>query len=82
MKFEFTLKIGGKIMDKLEYVCGLRYGSIFFKSGDEVIFKIKDDPTEYVAKLYDISDNSFIAYGNDDTEYDFSYEDIEWMKTK
>lgn len=82
MKVEFALKIRGKIMDKLEYVCGLKYGINFLKSGDEVIFKIKEDSTEYAAKLYDIGENSFIAYGEDEIEYNFAHEDIEWMKIK
>lgn len=69
-------------MDKLEYVSGLKFGNTFFKSGDDVGFKVKDDTAEYTAKLYDIGERSFIAYGDDNTEYNFCYVDIEWMKTK
>lgn len=82
MNFEFALNSGGKIADRLEYVYGLKYGSNFFKSGDEVIFKASGDSTEYAAKLYDIGERSFIAYGEDGIEYNFIHEDIEWMKTK
>lgn len=70
------------VVEKLEYVSGIKFGSTFFKSGDEVSFKVKGDSTEYTAKLYDIGNHSFIAYGYDNTEYDFCYENIEWMKTK
>lgn len=69
-------------MNKLEYVCGLKYGSNFFKSGDDVVFKVKDDSTEYTAKLYDFGERSFIAYGEGEIEYNFAHEDIEWMKIK
>lgn len=69
-------------MNKLEYVNGLTFGNVFFKNGDEVSFKVKDESNEYAAKLYDIGEHSFIAYGSDETEYNFNYKDIEWMKVK
>jgi len=65
--------------NKLELVSGLKYGDQFFKSGDVVVFSVKEDAT-YKGKLYDMGHSSFIAYGDNGEEYNFLYDDIEKME--
>lgn len=65
--------------NKLELVSELKYGDQFFKSGDVVIFSVKEDTT-YKGKLYDMGQRSFIAYGDNGEEYNYFYDDLEEME--
>lgn len=65
--------------NRLELVCGLKYGDQFFKIGDVVVFSVKEDAA-YRGKLYDMGHSSFIAHGDNGEEYNFLYDDIEKME--
>lgn len=67
-------------MKKLEVVQGLKNGNCILNSGDEIIFKLKNESKLYKANLYDIGENSFTAYGDDGIEYNILYNDIEEIK--
>lgn len=64
---------------KIEVVSGLKVGNSIFNVNDEIVFKIKEDPTAYAARLYDLGQKSFTAFGDDGTEYNFAYEDLEML---
>lgn len=62
---------------KIGLSSGLRVGNRMFNVNDNIVFKIKEDPTVYAARLYDMGQNSFTAFGDDGTEYNFAYDDLE-----
>lgn len=63
--------------NKVGLISGLSFGNRIFNVNDNIVFKIKEDPTVYTARLYDMGKNSFTAFGDDGTEYNFSYDDLE-----
>ena len=65
---------------KIEVVSGLRVGDSIFNVNDEIVFRVKEDSTVYTARLYDLGQKSFTAFGDDGTEYNFAYEDLEALR--